>query len=80
MKLELYFAEQKTGSCCFMQINVSPHHLEFSGFFLKLINIYKVMESPVFTVLQPFTQEKVTLEKKQQKEPFVSEVKVNIRE
>ena len=29
----LYFAEQKTGSCCYM---------EFIGVFLKLINIYIV--------------------------------------
>ena len=51
MQLELYFAEQKTGSCCFMQINVSPHHVDFSSFFLKLINIYKVTESLAIIVL-----------------------------
>ena len=52
MKLELYFAEQKTGSCCFVQVNVSPHDMEVSGFFLKLINIYIVTELLVFIVLQ----------------------------
>ena len=52
MKLELYFAEQKTGSCCFVQVNVSSHDMEVSGFFLKLINIYIVTELLVFIVLQ----------------------------
>ena len=52
MHLQLYFGEQKTGSCCFMQIDVSPDHGEFSGFFLKLLNIYIATESLVFTVLQ----------------------------
>ena len=33
MQLELYFAEQKTGSCCFIQINISAHHAGFSGSF-----------------------------------------------
>ena len=40
MQLELYLAERKTGSCCIIQVTVSPHHAEFSGVFLKLINIY----------------------------------------
>ena len=44
MQLKLYFAEQMTGSCWFMQINVSPQHVEFSSAFLKLINIYIVTE------------------------------------
>ena len=54
MQLELYFTEQKTGSCCFMEINVSPHHLEFSSVFLNLININIVTESLVFIPLQLF--------------------------
>ena len=33
MQLELYLAEQKTGSCWFIQINVSPRHVEFSVIF-----------------------------------------------
>ena len=65
--LELCFTEQKTGGCCFMQINVSPHHEKFIGVFLKVINIYIVTESIIFNVLQLFTYEKVKLEKKQQK-------------
>ena len=40
MQLELYLAERKTGSCCIIQVTVSPYHTEFSGVFLKLINIY----------------------------------------
>ena len=66
MQLELYFAEQKTRSCCFMKINVFAHHAEFSSVFLKLINICIVAEALVFivfSVLQLFTQEKVKLEK-----------------
>ena len=35
MQIKLYFAKQKTGSCCFMQINVSPHHVNLSFFFLN---------------------------------------------
>ena len=30
----------------------SPRHVEFSGLFLKLINIYIVIESLFFTVMQ----------------------------
>ena len=52
MQLEQYFAEQKIGSCCVMQINLSPHHMEFSEVF---INIYIVTESLVFTVFRFFT-------------------------
>ena len=38
-----------------MKINNSPHHVEFSGVFLKLITIYIVTESLVFITLQLFT-------------------------
>ena len=49
MQLELYFAEQKTGSCCFSwKKKVCPHYEEFSIVFLKLINIYIVNKSLVF--------------------------------
>ena len=34
VQLELYFAEQKSGNCCFIRITVSPHHMEFSDVFL----------------------------------------------
>ena len=70
MQLQLYFAEQKAQRCCLKQINISSHHVEFSGVFLKLINIYIVTEWLVFIILQHFTQEKVKLQKKQQKKPF----------
>ena len=45
MQLEQHFAEQKTGSCCVMQINLSPHPMEFSDVFINMINIYIVTES-----------------------------------
>ena len=51
MQLVLYFVEQKTKTCCFMQINAPPHHMEFSVVFLKLVKIYIVPESLVFTAL-----------------------------
>ena len=54
-QLELYFAQQKIEGCCFMQINVSPHRVKFSGVFLKLTNIYIVTESMIFIVLELFT-------------------------
>ena len=52
MELERYFSEQKTGRCCFMQLNVCAHHVKFRGVFLKLINIYLVTECLVFIALQ----------------------------
>ena len=59
MQLELYFAEQKTRSCYFMQINVLLHHVEFSIVFLKMINIYLIVTvSLVFIVWQLFKQYK----------------------
>ena len=42
MQLEQYFAEQKTGNCYVMQINFSPHHMEFSDAFINMFNIYIV--------------------------------------
>ena len=66
MQLALYFAEQKTGRCCFMQIKASPDNVEINVVFLKLIYISIVTESLIFIVLQLFTQEKVKLDKKQQ--------------
>ena len=45
MQLEQHFAEQKTGSCCVMQINLSPHPMEFSDVFINIINICIVTES-----------------------------------
>ena len=47
--------EQKTKTCSIMQINVPLHHMEFSGVFVKLVNIYIVTESLVFTTLQLVT-------------------------
>ena len=44
-----------------MLINVPPHHGEFSGVFLKLINIYIVTESLVFILT---TLDIIKLEKK----------------
>ena len=32
IQIELYFAEKKTGSCFFMQINISPLHLNLAVF------------------------------------------------
>ena len=55
MQLEQYFAEHKTGSCCVMHINLSPHYMEFSNVFINMINIYIVTESLVFIVFRLFT-------------------------
>ena len=52
MQLEQYFAEQKTGSCCVMHINLSPHHMEFSDVFINMINIYIVTELLVSIVFR----------------------------
>ena len=41
MQLELYFAEQKTRSCCFMQISVSVHKN------VSLCKIHKEVPVPV---------------------------------
>ena len=72
MQLKLYFAEQKTETCCSMQINVPPHHMEFRGVFLKLVIMSMVTELLVLTALQLVTQEKVKLEEKQQKQSFTT--------
>ena len=61
-----------------MQTNVSPHHMEFSGVFLKLINIYIVTELLVFTAMQLSTQKKVRLEKKQQKQLFANVLEIGV--
>ena len=55
MQLEQYFAEQKTGSCCVMHINLSPHHMEFSDVLNNMINIYIVAASLVFIAFRLFT-------------------------
>ena len=55
MQLEQYFAEQKTGSCCVMHINLSLHHMEFSDVFINMITIYIVTESLIFIFLRFFT-------------------------
>ena len=56
MQLELYLAERKTGSCCIIQVTVSPYHAEFSGVFLKRIKLNVTLtESQVFIVLRLFT-------------------------
>ena len=78
MQLELYFAKQKTISCFFMQMNVSLHHVEFSGVSLKLINITIVTELLAFVVLQLFTWEKVNREKTQQKQSFTNVLQIGV--
>ena len=45
MQLELYIAKQKTKNYFFVQINDSPHHVEFSCVILKLSNFYTAAES-----------------------------------
>ena len=66
MQLELYFVEKKIGSCCLMQIIVSPHHVEFSGVFLKLITIYMVYWiAGLQGLVTLHVRKKVKLEKKQ---------------
>ena len=56
--ITLYFAEQKTGSCSFMKLNVYPNQVQFSSVFLKLINIYIVNKTLVIISLQYFHTEK----------------------
>ena len=53
-----HLAERKIWSCCFMQINIFPHLVEFRGVFLKLIKVYIVTELLVLIVLQVFTDRK----------------------
>ena len=72
MHVELYFAEQKTGNCCFMQINVSPHHVEFSSVFLKVIYIYIITEFWSSTLHISKSKTK----KKQHKQPFLNGLQV----
>ena len=80
MQLELYLAEKKTSSFCFMLINVSPHHEKFSGVFLNIymIHIYIVAESLFFIVLQLFTYEKVKFERKQKEQPFANNLQTGV--
>ena len=61
-----------------MQIKASPDHVEINGVFLKLIYISIVTESLIFIVLQLFTQEKVKLDKKQQKQTFANILQIGV--
>ena len=64
MKHEHYiFLNKMTRNCCFMEIKVSPHEVEFSGVFLKLINIYIFTESVVFIILYSSHRQKRNLRK-----------------
>lgn len=69
---EIYSVLNKRSICCTMRRNVSPpHYVELSGLF-QTDQHYVITELLLFTVLLPFAQTKVKLEKGQQKVFFAN--------